>query len=238
MWEQSCATMAGLQVAVENMRNTLDIQEKKMNKETELYHMYRRALDSKQKSMEDATETAREQFLDKNHAKMLAHLQRHFDSSDCWKNETPETVQFKLRLSSKMDVKRLTKSGCDAIIFTLKAMKYEQTPFFQGLWALPPTEFTQETWKDMCGYRREILLGHASRKTMQRRICYYLGLPADGIDDDDIPSKPTLEQIDSLERSHEERSKNRKRKFDAMREAINLEAKAKQKRREAEEMED
>ena len=104
--------------------------------------------------MEESNETAWEHFLDKNHAKMLAHLQRHFDSSDCWKNATPETVQFKLRLGSKMDVEGLTKCGCEAVIFTLKAMKYKQTPFFQGLlWALPPTGFTQETWKDMCGSR-------------------------------------------------------------------------------------
>ena len=47
-WERSRATMARLQVEVENMRNTLDIQEKKMNEETKLYHVYRRALDSNQ----------------------------------------------------------------------------------------------------------------------------------------------------------------------------------------------
>ena len=77
---------------------------------------------------------------------------------------------------------------------------------------------------------------------MQRRICYFLRLPADGIDDDDdipsLPERPTLEQLDNIERRYEERNKKEKRKFDAIREVIALKEKAERLRREAEEIED
>ena len=85
--------------------------------------------------------------------KMPVHLWHHLDFSDCWKNGTPETVQGKPGLHTKKDVKRLNKCGCESVFFALKAMKYEQTPFFQGLWAVPPSGFTQETWMEMSGYR-------------------------------------------------------------------------------------
>ena len=55
-------------------------------------------------------------------------------------------------------------------------MNYDKSAFFQGLWTIPPQGLTLDKWKDRCGSRREILTGHTDHKTLQLRICHYLGL--------------------------------------------------------------